>query len=183
MRERRSNDRERFAQAVLACKQRLWRYALRLTRDQVEAEDLVQSTYLKAFENWQQLRDLDAAGAWIVRAMHRVHLDICRREAKAPMASCAHPEWLERPPARAAATCTAETRGMVQEALAHLPQAFAQALALREVWGFSYDEIATILDCPVGTVRSRIARARLHILQDVDEEETTSHQCRQREPL
>jgi len=80
-------DRQAFAKAVLSHKERLWSYALHLTRHHAEAEDLLQLTYLRAFENWSQLRDLKRTCSWLVRMMHSAFVDRYRRAQRAPMVS------------------------------------------------------------------------------------------------
>jgi len=165
-------NREAFCEAVLACKDRLWAYALRLTRDRAEAEDLLQLTYMRAFESWTQLRSLESAQTWLKRTMHRAFVDKCRRRAIVPMEPMETALPAEGPVYRDTGHgARAEARDALHKALATLTTPFAQALTLRDAWGFSYEEIAELMDCPVGTVRSRIARARAQMLEAMRSDE------------
>lgn len=157
-------DRQAFCAAALGCKERLWGYALQLTRDRAQAEDLLQLTYVRAFEHWQQLRELERVAGWLLRTMHRAFVDQCRattRAAEDPLEVVLEvSEARESGPAERTVA-----RDSVQRALSQLAPSLAQAITLRDVWGFSYEEIAELMGCPVGTVRSRIARARAQMLE------------------
>jgi RNA polymerase sigma-70 factor (ECF subfamily) len=161
-------DREVFAQTALRHKEKLWGYALQLTRNRSEAEDLLQLTYLRAFEHWEQLRELDRACTWLIRTMHRAFVDIYRRKLRSPLESapaCDEDGAETLHSIDAGFGDQTEARDALQKTLVDLPPSLAQALTLRDVWGFSYEEIAELMDCPIGTVRSRIARARLQMVE------------------
>lgn len=160
-------NRHQFAQEVLLHKERLWGFALQLTRNQAEAEDLLQLTYLRAFERWEQLKELDRARSWLLRTMHRAFVDRYRRQTRFPMESFEQMLETMAPPVdpRTNQLRRAEARDILKKALGELTPNLAQALTLRDVWGFSYGEIAELMDCPIGTVRSRIARARAQVLE------------------
>ncbi|MDX9721949.1 MAG: RNA polymerase sigma factor [Myxococcota bacterium] len=149
--------RTAFADAALTCRERLWWVSLRLTRNPAEAEDLLQMTYVKAFERWEQLHDLERIQAWMLQTMRNVFVDLCRRNSHLPTESLsdqnteAHPSTLG---------IRSDLQKDIEQAMSTLPPQAAEALLLRDGWGFSYDEIAVMMACPVGTVRSRIARAR-----------------------
>lgn len=160
-------DRHAFTHTVLKHKERLWGYALQLTRRHVEAEDLLQLTYLRAFEHWEQLRDPERACGWLIRTMHRAFVDRYRRRSRASLESLDSDEvrWDERAvlEVRDHGSRT-EARDVLEKALTVLAPPLAQALVLRDAWGFTYEEIAELMACPIGTVRSRIARARAQML-------------------
>jgi RNA polymerase sigma-70 factor, ECF subfamily len=164
-------EREAFAQAVLRYKEKLWGYALQLTRSRAEAEDLLQITYLRAFESWEQLRDLDRVCPWLIRTMHRAFVDRYRRKLRSPVDEMTSTDDSDDDTLRAVDDTfigQTEARDALQKTLELLPPSLSQALTLRDVWGFSYEEIAELMDCPIGTVRSRIARARMQMLEALD---------------
>jgi RNA polymerase sigma-70 factor (ECF subfamily) len=175
--------REAFAQEVLRHKEKLWGYALQLTRSRAEAEDLLQVTYLRAFERWEQLTDLERACPWLVRTMHRAFVDRYRRRLRSPVDDIS-PALPDADGSYVDATTRAiddgflgqtEARDALRKTLDQLPPTLAQALTLRDVWGFSYEEIAELMDCPIGTVRSRIARARMQMLDALDSARAATH--------
>jgi RNA polymerase sigma-70 factor (ECF subfamily) len=135
--------------------------ARRLTRSEADAEDLVQATVVRAIEHRAELRDNERMRAWLLRVQRTVLLNgrrglANRLELVHDSATLPEPqgdletELLER-----------ELPDELTRALGRLPAEHREALLLREVEGLSYQEIAEIQHCPMGTVRSRIARARL----------------------
>ncbi len=159
--------KQAFSDAALDCQERLWSYAVRLTRDRAEAEDLLQLTFVRAFENWDKLRTLESISSWLLRSMHRAFIDQCRRRARMPIDPLDALISDELPSSTTGLSARAEARDTVTKAMEGLARPLAQAIALRDVWGFSYDEIAELMDCPIGTVRSRIARARAQMLASI----------------
>lgn len=142
----------------------LYRVALRLTGQQAEAEDLVQETFLKAFRNRDQLRDPDKARAWLFSILRNCHLDTLRKRAKGPdVDALTEANAVTDPPedwALASDPLDRITEAEVQGTLLTLPEEYRLAVLLCDVEEMTYDEIARVMDCPVGTVRSRIARGR-----------------------
>jgi RNA polymerase sigma-70 factor (ECF subfamily) len=166
-----ANEAGAFERDALSHLDSLYRTARRLSRDRADAEDLVQDTYLKAFRAADRFEPGTNLRAWLFTILHNtarnrfrdrardtvaVNSDVVERAADAPpLGSSQH------------AGDTPETlllRGTlapdVQAAVDALPQAFREAVWLRDVEEFSYAEIARMLDVPVGTVMSRISRGR-----------------------
>ena len=156
-----------FERDALACIDSLYGTALRLSRNPADAEDLVQDTYLKAFRSSGQYQPGTNLKAWLFTILHNTFLNRRRRAVKEPVG--VEPEEIER-----AATSgfggNVETPEQVlirdtldadlQAALDALPESFRQAVWLRDVEEFSYAEIASMLEIPIGTVMSRISRGR-----------------------
>ena len=147
---------------------------MRYVRNQTEAEDIAQEAFIKAYRALPRFRGDSAFYTWLyriaintaknalaARARNPVQFDIDRGEGRddgdAPfdlqdrMTDTATPEAL---------ALTEEIRATVTAAIEQLPEDLRTAIMLRELEGLSYEEIATTMDCPVGTVRSRIFRAR-----------------------
>ena len=160
-----------FEREALACIDSLYRTALRLTSNPADAEDLVQDTYLKAFRSAGQFQPGTNLKAWLFTILHNTFLNRRRRAAREPIA--AEPEEIERATTGlSAAAATPEQLLLrdtldadLQAALDALPEAFREAVWLRDVEEFSYAEIASMLGIPIGTVMSRISRGRRLLYQ------------------
>jgi len=156
-----------FAAAALEHIDALYGYAMTLTRDKTEAEDLVQETYLRAVRAANQPEADGNLKAWLFVIMRNTWLNVVRHkhngrrlfeiesdEAAPPgMANDAssnpHVVYLRK-----------LERQQVREAIGELPDSYREIVVLRDIEGFSYQEIATVLNCPAGTVMSRLGRAR-----------------------
>jgi RNA polymerase sigma-70 factor (ECF subfamily) len=158
-----------FEAEALASLDSLYRTALRLTRVPADAEDLVQETYLKAFRAANQFEPGTNLRAWLFTILHNsarnrardrarealtVDTDVAERAADARLGAGDYPANPEALLMRDALTPE------LQAAIDALPDAFRQAVWLRDVEEFSYAEIAAMLDVPPGTVMSRISRGR-----------------------
>ena len=162
----RDEEAPAFEREALACLDSLYGTALRLTRNPADAEDLVQDTYVKAFRASGQFQPGTNLRAWLFTILHNTFLNQRRRAVREPVAVEA--DEIER--AAAALPSEPETPERLllrstldadlQAALDSLPEAFRQAVWLRDVEEFAYAEIASMLDVPIGTVMSRISRGR-----------------------
>ena len=162
-----------FEAEALASLDTLYRTALRLTRVPADAEDLVQDTYLKAFRAANQFEPGTNLKAWLFTILHNTARNRARDRARDTVTIDS--ETVDRaadvpPPGVAAVIETPESLLLrqtlapeLQAAMDALPDAFRQAVWLRDVEEFSYAEIARMLDIPIGTVMSRISRGR-HLL-------------------
>jgi RNA polymerase sigma-70 factor (ECF subfamily) len=162
-----------FETEALAALDSLYRTALRLTRAPADAEDLVQETYLKAFRAADSFTPGTNLRAWLFTILHNTARNRARDRARDTVA--VDSEAVERAadvPATGGPAETPETLLLrqtlapeLQAAIDALPDAFREAVWLRDVEEFSYAEIARMLSIPVGTVMSRISRGR-HLLFD-----------------
>lgn len=156
--------REQFSDLALSCLEEIAAFARRLTGNTADADDLVQATFERAFESWRQLRQPAACRAWLFRIAHNAFLDGKRAAAVRSQLELAPSAEIEMPgfivPAEAVERLTARE---LEAALDRLPREQREALLLCDLWGFRYAEIAEILGSPIGTVRSRIARARTRL--------------------
>lgn len=156
---------DEFAVEALSYVDSLYGTALRLTRRTQDAEDLVQETYLKAFRARHQFAPGTNLKAWLYTILHNTFRNLRRHDGRNPID--VDSETVEQAVDRLAAESTPEqllTRATLdadlQDALDALPDAFRQAVWLRDVEEFTYAEIAQMLEIPIGTVMSRLARAR-----------------------
>ncbi|MBO9638287.1 sigma-70 family RNA polymerase sigma factor [Siphonobacter aquaeclarae] len=151
--------------------QSMYNFAFRLTQDEDDANDLVQDTYLKAFRFINSFEKGTNAKAWLFRILKNSFINDYRRKSKEP--SKVDYQEVETYYDSEEMAGTAQTTDLraetVQEllgdevtnALNALPVDFRTVLILCDVEGFTYEEMAKILDIPIGTVRSRLHRARM----------------------
>ena len=142
----------------------LYGTAMRLTRRAPDAEDLVQDTYLKAFRAWAQFQRGTNLKAWLFTILHNTFRNMKRHEGRSPVdvdsdtVEGAVDLHGEHTPESLLTRATLDVD--LQQALEELPEAFRQAVWLRDVEEFTYAEMASMLDVPIGTVMSRISRGR-----------------------
>ena len=144
----------------------LYRVALRLTGDPSQAEDLVQDTMLKAYRAWRQYRPGTNAKGWLLTILRNTFINDYRRRKLEPVAmdlEAVEPHALYRAVEQTDPEGTFFSRivdDKVLEAIDALPSEFREVLVLSDMEGMHYAEIAETLQIPVGTVKSRLFRAR-----------------------
>ena len=166
------DDRTRFESLTRPHVTALWRVGLRMTGDRDAADDLTQEACLRAYRAFDRFEEGTNYKAWLLRIMTNLCLDLLRRRARAVLvplgedgdhAPSVAPEN-ERPDAQL-------IRKRFREELAHamdkLPPEVRLVVSLALLKGLSYQEIAEIAGCPVGTVRSRLNRGRKQLQQDL----------------
>ena len=161
-----------FEQDALALVDRLYAAALRLTRNEADAQDLVQDTYLKALRSSGQFEAGTNLRGWMFTILHNTFLNQRRDRGRSPID--ADSEAVEQAPdprleaTNPEALLLRETMDAdLQAALDNLPAAYREAVWLRDVEQFSYEEIAGIIGVPIGTVMSRISRGRRALYDDL----------------
>ena len=162
--------KERFERDVLPLLAGLYSAALRMTRNAADAEDLVQETYLRAFRGFAGFEEGTNLKAWMYRILTNTFINTYRKKQREPVTVHADDieDWyLYDRLGESGVEASAETAVLeripdqdVQAALEALPEGFRLAVLLADVEGFSYKEIAEILDIPIGTVMSRLHRGR-----------------------
>jgi RNA polymerase sigma-70 factor, ECF subfamily len=144
----------------------LYSYALVLSRNRTEAEDLVQETCLRALRSMERLRPDSNAKSWLFTILRNIWLNHLRRWRTAP--EIVELDLDGNGPNKAVDTAKDPhatyvsniEQERVRTAIQQLSHEFREVIVLREYEELSYQEIATVLKCPVGTVMSRLARAR-----------------------
>src|SRR5688572_7508308 len=151
-----------FSQAALAYIDALYGYAMTLTRDSIEAEDLVQDTYLRATKAANQQPLSGNLKAWLFVIMRNAWLNQLRHNQSGPrFVELETNEQTEDARGNPHVVYLRKLeREQVREAIEKLPEAYREIVVLRDIEGFTYQEIAMVLDCPAGTVMSRLGRAR-----------------------
>ena len=158
------DDRKRFAQVALPHLDAAFNLARWLTRSEHDADDVVQEAYLRAMRHFAGFRG-DQARPWLLQIVRNTCFSWLRENRPAelmaiddddPRIEGAAPE-ADEPPNVAQRHADRE---QINRAIAALPAAFREVLVLREIEDLSYKEIARIVDIPLGTVMSRLSRAR-----------------------
>lgn len=160
-----------FENEALSHLDRLYSAALRMTRNSADAEDLVQETYVKALRGRDSFKPRTNMKAWLYRILTNTYINSYRKAVRSPQMS-GDEEVTDWQLARAASHDSQGLRSAEMEALENIPDAavaaaiadlaenYRLAVYLSDVEGFSYKEIATIMDTPIGTVMSRLNRGR-----------------------
>ena len=163
--------RERFERDVLPLLPSLYGAAMRMTRNPTDAEDLVQDTYLRAFRGFAGFQEGTNLKAWLYRILTNSFINTYRKKQREPQiveGPDDADEWYlyDRLGGRSVEV-SAENEVLdripdadVKAALESLSENFRLAVLLADVEGFSYKEIAEIMDVPIGTVMSRLHRGR-----------------------
>ncbi len=161
-----ARDPTSFEREALPHLDTLYRVALRLGGDESRAEDLVQETMLKAFRSWAQFRPGTNARAWLITILRNTFINEYRRQKREPVPVdidivepyIARQGGGDADPEGSFFSKIVDAR--VIAAVDGLPTEFREALVLSDMEGMSYAEIAESLQVPVGTVKSRLFRAR-----------------------
>ncbi len=166
-------DQATFADQAMPLMSALYSGALRMTRNPADADDLVQETYLKAYRGFGGFQEGTNLKAWMYRILTNTYINSYRAKQRRPdeteldevedLYLYRRLGGLEAASlGRSAEDELMDTFGEaeVKQALEDLPESFRMAVLLADVEGFSYKEIAEILDIPIGTVMSRLHRGR-----------------------
>lgn len=166
-----------FGSEVLGYLEPLYATAMRLTRNRADAEDLVQDTIVRALRFQDRFEPGTNLRAWLYTILHNTWRNRVRDTARE--ATDVDSERIEELAARADGPAEVETPERLllratldadlRDALDELPEAFRQAVWLRDVEEFSYAEIAKMLDVPIGTVMSRISRGRRQLFEKLSQ--------------
>jgi RNA polymerase sigma-70 factor (ECF subfamily) len=160
-----------FATAVTPFADQLYPTALRMTRNPADAEDLVQETFAKAFANFHQFRAGTNLRAWLYRILTNTFINSYRKKQREPRQETTD-EIKDWQLAAAEAHTSSGMRSAenevldhlpdsdIKQALARLPEEFQEVIYLVDIEGYAYKEVAERMGTPLGTVMSRLHRAR-----------------------
>jgi RNA polymerase sigma-70 factor, ECF subfamily len=175
-----ARDRVRFEEEALELSDQVYRVARHLVGSREAAEDLVQETYVRAFRSWQQYTPGTNLRAWLLRILTNLNIDRGRRQQRTPQTASLDEkgdyylydklEEREGGPLDEERVIERLSQDSIVDALAHVPHDFRDVLVLVDIGEFSYADTAQILDIPIGTVMSRLHRARRILKGELAEE-------------
>jgi RNA polymerase sigma-70 factor (ECF subfamily) len=163
------NTAETFQELVLSHLDALYAYARLIARKPDEAEDLLQEALLRGFEHFDGFDVSLSFKPWMFTILKRAYIDRCRRRRTREGTAAAFEAWAALVPVGALHATPVipddvllrrETLEQVRTAIGRLPAPFREVVELRDVAGLSYEQIAAVTRRPVGTVMSRLSRAR-----------------------
>lgn len=165
-----AGDKQAFGLLVTKYQRKLARLVSRMVRDSAEVEDIVQDSFIRAyralpsfrnesaFYTWLYRIGVNTAKNWLVTHGRRAQLTSATDDDESEIYT--EPELLRNYETPERLLMTKQIGQTVNSVVESLPEELRTALTLREIEGLSYEEIADVMDCPIGTVRSRIFRAR-----------------------
>ncbi|MCK5395811.1 MAG: RNA polymerase sigma factor RpoE [Gammaproteobacteria bacterium] len=162
-------DKKAFDLLVLKYQLRLSKLVSRFLRNQSDVPDVVQDAFIKAYRALPNFRGESAFYTWLYRiAINTAKNYLVSQSRKSPVNSIdvqdaedyGASEWLKEYASPEREALATELESTIYQAINELPSDLREAITLREIEGLSYGEIAAVMDCPIGTVRSRIFRAR-----------------------
>lgn len=165
----RAGDHQAFERLLLDNQTRIYTLCLRMTGDPEDAQDLAQEAFLNAWRGLPSFQGGSSFATWVYRLASNACIDFLRKRKRRQAVESPHsldqeeapwPEPADPAPGPAEALEGKELRQAVEDGLRALPVHQRQALIMRELSGLSYQEIAAALELDLGTVKSRIARAR-----------------------
>jgi len=167
--------REEVARHLEALLGELTRFARWLVPSDHDADETVQNALIRALDGAAELRDPSAVRAWLFRIARNAHVDLQRGHAARDRfvvleGGLEDLVAVEGPPADLP---TVEPIDL-ERALAQLPEGARTALLLTDLWGFDHEEVSKILDIPLGTVKSRVARARARVAAILSDRQSRS---------
>ncbi len=179
----REGDREAFSELVRRYYERIYHTIYSLVGDRDDADDLAQEVFLKAYRSLSNFRGRSQFYTWLYRIGVNRCLDWMKSRNRRKDVSLEREPWgrdavdgaFQLPQASDAGVMRRELQDILHRALEALSIQCRATLALREIDGFSYDEIAYALGCSVGTVKSRLFRARAQLREMLEHEYSEWH--------
>lgn len=172
-----AGDIDAYGKIVRRYQGRLYNFVFRFVSDRETAEDIVQETFLRAFRKREEYRAIANFSTWLFTIAGNLAKSELRRRKRWRLFSLHRDDdsdtGMELPdesmrPDKVAESSLVDVQ--IQDAIASLPDNYRQVILLRDVEGMSYQEISEIVRCPVGTVKSRVNRARLKLQQKLKNE-------------
>ena len=174
-------DIDAFEQLVERHRDRVYGLALRMTRSEADAAEIVQDTFLSAYQNLKSFRGEAAFGSWVhriaanqalMRLRHQRVVEAATEELRGPeftergsLAEYPEVDWSRRADER---VLDEELGRAIRQATDRLPEGYREVFLLKDVEGLSYEEIAEMMELSVPAVKSRLHRARLAHREEID---------------
>lgn len=173
----RTRDQRAYGEIVDRYKHSVFSYVYRMSGNETDAEDLTQEVFIRLFSSLDSFRQQSSLKTWVFRIAGNICIDRYRRQQKHkaiafslddPISEFSQTSESTREIADVSydpAKCLdqSETAGRIQAALSELPEKLRSVVVLFDIEGMPYEEIAAVLGCPLGTVKSRLFTARMHL--------------------
>lgn len=158
-----AGDRSAFEEIIVRYERRVFSVCLRMCGDQEDARDAAQETFVMAYRSLQGFRGDAQLSTWLHRVAVNASLDLLRKRSKRPTAVEVVPEATSEEPGPEEEAVRSDRAAAVHAALAKLSEDHRAVIVLFDLQGLQYPEVAEALDVPVGTVKSRLHRARVDL--------------------
>jgi len=174
-------DNNAFEDLVIANQKNVYNLALKMTRNEDDALDISQEAFVKAYQQLKNFRGDSRFSVWLYRMTYNLCIDFLRKKPKSNVVPLTYEDDsgestpLEIPDLRDLPEDNAirsETRKTIAEGINELADDHREVLVMREITGMSYEEMATTLNVSIGTVKSRLARARMKLVEFLKEKGT-----------
>jgi RNA polymerase sigma-70 factor (ECF subfamily) len=163
-------DLHAFESLVRAYQGDVWRFAYHLTRNASMAEDVAQEAFLRAYRGIGSYRGTARFSSWLLRIVRNCAVDAYRKTRRETVtadqdrANREERSSFEEPP-------DSEERARINDAIRKLPMSLREPFVVIEILGFTYEEASTILNTRLGTIKSRMHRARAALMEQLQEQE------------
>jgi RNA polymerase sigma-70 factor, ECF subfamily len=160
--------KQEFSALVKPHQDALFAGALQFTGNRADAEDLLQETFMRAYVGFKRSQDIEKPRAWLFKIMRNAYINRYHKKRRQP-AKVSYEEGLDHKVDEVFSHNNNDPQEVffskfldkeIEEALDSLPEQFRESVVLCDISGLSYEEISNVLECPLGTVRSRISRGR-----------------------
>ncbi|KJS82612.1 MAG: hypothetical protein JM58_14760 [Peptococcaceae bacterium BICA1-8] len=173
-----NGDMDSFEELIVRYERRVYSIAFRFMGNQEDASDLAQEAFLKAYQAIKNFRQEASFSTWICRIVSNVCRDQLRKAKRTIQSSLDEEVWLEEgtvtkqfkdnSPTAEQVYERKELKEYLQGLIDNLNPEYRMVVVLRDIQGYSYEEIAEMLDCSLGTVKSRLNRARKALREQIN---------------
>lgn len=168
-----AGDESCFEQLIIGCKTRAYNIALRYMRNEDDALDVLQESFIKVFRHLSSFKEESSFDTWVYRIVVNTCNDMLRKNSNLKKTDSLYQcsgdddermtELPDKSPTPEEALEQKEKAQLILKALERLTPEQKEIVILRDIQGFAYEEISEVLECSLGTVKSRINRARLRL--------------------
>lgn len=162
-----SAKQRKLCKRLEAGRSRLYRMAYAWSHNSAVADDVVQEAMIKALNSVDKIKDIEVLDGWLFRILSNCFIDYCRKQREEVMIDVTKLVEQKTPETVHSQN---EMLAEVRSAIASLPFKHRQVLTLVDIENFSYTEVAAIVDAPLGTIMSRLNRARQSLKQKLDQQ-------------
>ena len=167
-----NQDLAAFEQLVARYQNRIMGFVARMLNDREEAEDVTQEVFIKAYRSLDSFRGASSFSTWLYRIAQNLCIDRARKRKRSPQQAYSLDEPIDKDEDRGGREIPdlsaepslgverEESRRQVRSTVAQMPEKLRSVLVMCDIQGMAYEDIARVLECPIGTVKSRLFHAR-----------------------